>query len=242
MAGAADELAGGANEMARVEELASGADESATLAFWAETNRHSGAEVLLLPRPVEHSARIATDSGLRWGGLVTASGAGSAALTAEGQARPWLDSGATIIGILDGASPDVLAKVRDAIDESERVDVEARAAVQARWSGHVSRAARVAPGGRALWLGVAADAPLPDGFEWLTVSTAESRHLPEGHFRLIISPAGEAGEPEVLSPLLQDGGILVLPHEGPLHDVAGLRLLSLDTESEPPLALYRRED
>ncbi|MFV2062950.1 MAG: hypothetical protein ACC726_05480 [Chloroflexota bacterium] len=215
-------------------------DHDAALALWAETSRLAGAEALLLGTLRDSSAQIAAEAGLPWGALLPRAAA-MAAQNSDDQTRRWLEQGATILGILDGASPPAIAEVRDAMDGHGRADLAERAAVQAGWSLHVNRAARMAPGGAALWLGIGPAAPLPGGFEWLVIDPAETRHLPHEHFRLIVAADTESADARSLAPLLQDGGILALRHAPLLRDIAGLRLLSLDADSHPPLALFRRE-
>lgn len=149
----------------------------------------------------------------------------------------WLDAGASVVACLDRASKDRLTRLRAAIDEYEAADIsEARAARQ-RWTDHLARAARVAPSGAAVWIGAPPGDPLADGFEWLVVDDSEIRYLPGDRFGLVVTPDDQPGAAR----LLQRGGLLA--QRGLRGDDASseLRLLHVDDQEDPPLALYRRD-
>jgi hypothetical protein len=195
---------------------------------WLEWSRHAGLAHILLPGPVTDAA-IAADGDLPWGGTV-----GEVAETPD-----WLAAGATVIARTDGAAVATLEPLRNAIDDHEREAIATAHARDRRWAEHVTAAATAAPGGAAVWLGQAPTAPLPDGFEWLVVKTAEARRLPSDHYRLVIVDGDAVPDPGCL---VQRGGVLVLRLEVVSLHVQGLRLISLDDQTRPPLATYRRED
>jgi hypothetical protein len=187
----------------------------------------AGVQRLVLPPPAT-SAWAAAEGDLPWGGVVRAAS----------EVADWLDAGASVIARLDGASPQTLLSLREAIDEFERAELEAARAAEARWWDLLAQAAAIAPGGAALWLGSPPVAPLPEGFEWIELDADEMRCLPLEHYRLIASPADLPLDP---APLLERGGVLVTPPSGVRRGDAALRLLVLD-DTGPPLAIYRRED
>jgi hypothetical protein len=207
-------------------------DGDDALARWAEVCRGAGAAVLLAPAggTAERAVEALSGTGLCWGGLVGSAGA----------AAPWLEAGASVVALLDGAVDDAVERLRAAIDEIEGPELAARAAAEGRWLTHVARAARMAPGGAALWLGDRPATPLPDGFTWLALDAAEPRELPRGRFRLLVA-AGRGHDPEHLAPLLEAGGVMALALEPPLRDAPSLQLLGLDGEDVAVLALYRRD-
>jgi hypothetical protein len=192
---------------------------------WIEWSQHVGLARLLLPNP-KHAA-AAADADLPWGGL----------LREQVDVATWLDAGATALARLDGASVAAVTPLRAAIDEIERGAIEAEQAAERRWLEHLERAAMMAPGGAALWLGDRPAMPLPDGFEWLVVDPAEAHHLPAGRFRLIVArrPFGRAGD------LLDRDGVLALGEPLTRAAGSGLRTVVVDDASVPPLAIYRRE-
>jgi hypothetical protein len=179
----------------------------------------------LLPDP-KHAA-AAADADLPWGGL----------LREQVDVATWLDAGATALARLDGASVAALTPLRAAIDEIERGAIGAEQAAERRWLEHLERAAMMAPGGAALWLGDRPAMPLPDGFEWLVVDPAEAHRLPAGRYRLIVArrPFGRAGD------LLDHDGVLALGEPLTRDASSGLRTVIVDETSEPLLAIYRRE-
>lgn len=215
-----------------------GADpERGQLVRWLEVCDAAGAELALVAGEPGAVARMATADGIRWGGLVPMRAqAGGDTLGAGVQA--WIDVGAEVVGLLDGATSAVVENAREIIDEAEQVEIAASVAAQGRWLRHVSEAAAIAPGGAALWLGREPGAPLPTGFEWLVVNPEEAARLPTDHYRLvIIEAAAEIADP---GRLLEWGGILALQASGGIRGWAELRLLIVD-DGEPPLATYRRE-
>jgi hypothetical protein len=186
-----------------------------------------------------------------WGGLLTQHLPHGAELVER-----WLDDGATVVALLDGATPAALQPVRAAIDGVERSHLRELERARLRWWSHVERAASLAPGGSALWLGSSSDpggsllgglppGGLPTGFEWLVLDRTELAHLPSGRFRLVVDSEVEPGSTEAAARLLDDGGILaarLASHAAGLG--AGempLRLLELDDREPPLLAILRKE-
>ena len=208
------------------------ADPEDDLAEWRAS---AGTGRLLLPLPVAAATGAIEHAGEGWGGLV-----GSGASAADDAAR-WLEAGATVIGLLDAAAPERLERLRTTIDTQERAELEAHERMSLRWHHHVARGVSMAPGGPALWLGSAPTAPLPSGFDWLVVDDDELPRLPRNRYRLIIDPAGTGERAATLGALLELGGIIALRVSGTLQGAAQLRLLWLDEELDPPLAILRRE-
>ena len=193
---------------------------------WLDWGHHVGLARLLLPDLA--SAIAAADTAAPWGGL----------LRDTTDVTAWLDVGAGALARLDRASPTTLEPIRTAIDEVERAAIERERAAVRRWQGIVQRAATMAPGGPALWLGPTADTPLPAGFAWLLADAEELPRLPRDHFRLlIVTPGIEADA----APLLEHGGILVAPLTGPSGHHPNVRCVATDDDAQPPLAIYRRE-
>jgi hypothetical protein len=165
------------------------------------------------------------------------------------QATAWLERGVRTIGLLDGAVPDRLTPIRAALDEVERDELARWARLEDRWWSHVRRAAAMAPGGPALWLGPprlasVRDERLPEGFDWLAPERSEVPGLPEGRFRLVVDRLGWTAPH--LESLLDRGGVAaigVAPSSGTgvLAQAAHLRVLVRD-DGEPPLVIARRED
>lgn len=196
------------------------------LEAWVEWCGAVGVACMLAPGPFR-DVLPATGTPITWGGLVK---------SADEVGR-WLEAGANIIARLDGASPAVLEPLRAAIDDFERAELEVARAGRARWRQHVARAAAMAPGGAAAWVGPSLDDPLPPGFEWLVIEGAGARHLPSEHYRLVVVAPGAFVDTEHL---LERGGILAAP-PGVLRVSGDLRLVVLDESADPPLGIFRRE-
>jgi hypothetical protein len=167
--------------------------------------------------------------------------------TLRDQAAAWLERDVRTIGLLDAAVPDRLAPIRAALDEVERDELVRWARSEDRWWSHVRRAAAMAPGGPALWLGPprlasVRDERLPEGFDWLAPERAEVSALPEGRFRLVVDGLGWSGSGSRLEGLLDRGGMAALRGAVSLRDAPGLRLIAVDDDGGPPLAIVRRED
>jgi hypothetical protein len=198
---------------------------STDLEGWLDWARRAGVERLLLPPPL--SARLAAAVGeLPWGGLVSD----------PATVSDWLAAGASVVGVLDRATPQAVEARRRAIDDHERGMLEAALAAERRWLAHVERAATMAPGGAAVWIGSPPDAPLPAGFEWLVVDVDESRRLPEDRFRLVVVPQAAVLDPRIL----ERGGIVAMPYDETVGQLPALDLLAADDDSEPPLLIARR--
>lgn len=193
---------------------------------WLDWAQAAGVARLLLPPPLAER-HAAAEGDLPWGGLVP---------TADDIAD-WLEAGAGVMALLDGATRSALDAGRAAIDDFERAGIEAALSSEQRWLDHLRRAAAMAPGGAAAWIGSTPHTPLPDGFDWIVISAEEVRQLPQGHYRLVV--AAEAVEAD-LGRLLERGGIIAsrMPLD---HGEVVLRVLNVDASAEPALALYRRE-
>jgi len=194
---------------------------------WLEWSRGAGVERLLLPSLA--AIEVVADGDLPWGGL---------AATAEAVVS-WLKAGAGAIALPHGATVAAIEPLRAAIDDFEAAQIAARHESDSRWQRHLLRAAAMAPGGAAVWVGDPASASLPDGFDWLVVDSAAARRLPHGHYRLVI--VDEATD-AALGRLVEPGGILALRSASPHGREPGLRLLDYADEAEPAMAIYRRED
>jgi hypothetical protein len=205
--------------------LAAPMGDDAAVEDWIGWAGHAGLERLLLATP--EAAPAWHEGAPAWGGLLT----GPAAVP------QWLAAGATALARLDGATVAALEPVRMAIDEVERTTVEAERAAERRWREHVGRAATVAPGGAALWLGDRPVMPLPDGFDWLVVDPAEAHDLPPERYRLVVcrTPSGDVGR------LLEHGGVLACGEPLAVGAMAHLRPILTDEAARPALVAYRRE-
>lgn len=176
-------------------------------------------------------------------GMVQATGRDEAT-TLRDQAAAWLERDVRTIGLLEGAVPDRLAPIRAALDEVERDELVRWARREDRWWSHVRRAAAMAPGGPALWLGPprlasVRDERLPEGFDWLAPERSEVPGLPKGRFRLIVDGLGWTAPH--LESLLEQGGVAAIGGATNVAEAAHLRLLVRD-DSGPPLVIVRRED
>jgi hypothetical protein len=193
-------------------------------------------ECLLLPGspPAQPPSRPTA-----WGGLLD----DSADIES---AKRWLDAGACVLAVLDGATPSRLGSVRAAIDRAEDLAQRVAREDEERWWAHVRRAAAIAEGGVALWLLTPGEAApraeqLPRGFDWLVVPRDELRLLPDGRFRLVVSPTANRGRTVDSGRLLDGGGILALAGDPWTLLAAGLRVVSTDDSGEPVLRILRRE-
>ncbi len=195
-----------------------------TLPGWLDWARAQTLERLLLPGPLDPATL--EDAPLPWGALAPS----------DDPLSDWLQAGAGAIAWLDGANTAVLEALRAAIDDHERAGIEAEQAARRRWQAHLRRAASMAPGGAAAIIGAADDPSLPGGFVWSSLERRELPYLPPERFRLLVDPDGPADDD--IARALEPGGI-ALCRPGP---AASVRLLFLDEATEPPLAIYRRED
>ena len=189
------------------------------------------------------------------GGRVDPVGGAPESVEALATARGWLAAGARALGVLSGADPASLAPARSAVDEAEGAERARRSAVEGRWREALTTAARMAPGGAALWLGDPEPAWLPTGFEWQALSATLARQLPAGRYRLIVeaepaadlagqlapSPGRSASLGE-LATLLDEGGVLARSlADGSDEGDPRLRLVRVDDGVEPALGIWRRE-
>ncbi len=194
---------------------------------WLDRTRGLGIERLLAPPPLEERTAL-IDGDLAWGGV----GVTAKAIEA------WLEAGAGVVARLDGATASSLEPLRAAIDEYEAVALMAARARDQRWADLVARAAAMAPGGAAVWIGPPGEAALPVGFDWLVVDAGEARRLPPQRYRLVVATASVSG----FGHLLERGGVLVGPSDRAGVPAAELRSLAIDDTTEPPLVTLRRED
>ncbi len=199
---------------------------SADLEAWLEWARALGVARLLLPGPLPDRA-IVSDSELAWGAVAPS----------NDPLTDWLDAGASTVAWLDGANTAVLEPLRSAIDDYERVGIEAARTAQRRWMVHVTEAAAMASGGPAVWIGEAPSTPLPDGFEWLVAAADEARHLPDGHYRLVVMAADAKLDP---ARVLERGGIVAVADTSIVARAPDLRLVAVDDSAQPVLAIARR--
>jgi hypothetical protein len=194
-----------------------------------------GIEVAAILFPGRPGAGL-LDIAMPWGGLV-GDGPG-----AEG----WLEAGAALLGLLDGATPEALAVVRAIIDRRERAALDAAQRLEDAWRSHVRRAAAMAEGGAALWLhGTSEAAPprdrLPPGFEWLVVSEEAARQVPDGRFQLVVDRGGDPAAVERDARWLAEGGILATAWTPGGSAGGELRVLRIDDQAGLRLALLRRQ-
>ena len=209
---------------------------------WAAACRDAGAELLLGTTAPDLADAFRADADGPWGAHLSwidrdhGRSLQPDALVTETQV--WLAAGATAIAMLDGVRSADLAAVREAIDALDVEVLERIRAGEARWLAHVAGAAAIAPGGKAVWLGRAPDAPLPDGFDWLVVPADEARRLPRDHYRLVVAAEAAPGAVD----LPQRGGVLVTADGSSHSGGQTLRLLTIDDAGRPPLSIYRRED
>lgn len=135
-----------------------------------------------------------------------------------------LTSGATLLGISDGATPKRIAILRAAIDAHEQGRFAARETEAAAWLAWVAEGATRAPSGPALWLTASPPGELPQGWDWTVLRENELPLLPDEHYRLVVCPApGLAAA--ALGRVLGPGGVLVAVAQGPGRPGEPLKLL-----------------
>ena len=191
-----------------------GADE---LDAWSEALSSAGASTILLETPeVSEGSPATTDpftaalerSIARDGrsiGVVLPLGRPDAP---GDRLRRWLEVGTNVLGVAEGATPEALKPLREAIDAELEARTAAREATEAPWRAFVAEAAEWAPSGAALWLEDGEpSATTPGGFAWTRASVGEVGRLPKGSYRFVVA-RGEA-ELQGLVRLLDDGGIAV---------------------------------
>jgi len=144
----------------------------------------------------------------------------------RGVAATWIARGASVLGILAGATPDAVRPLIEARDAALEVAVADDTAEQALFDMWLGDAAVRALGGRALWVG---DAParLPDRFDWTVVPATAVGALPADTWRLVVSRG--TLDPRDAARLVERGGIVAgrTDDEGTLASrarAAGLRL------------------
>lgn len=146
----------------------------------------------------------------------------------------WLATGVSVLGVLSGADPTALAPLADARERPHALVRERSDARRTSLEAWVLDAARRAPGGRALLLG-GLEVPLPTGFDWTVIHSAEatSASLPDEAFRLVVALAQVP--PESLARLVGRGGIVALETEaeGVVDRLAGIGLRVQDLRRTP---------
>ncbi|MEO7117745.1 MAG: homocysteine S-methyltransferase family protein [Candidatus Limnocylindrales bacterium] len=150
----------------------------------------------------------------------------------------WLEAGATAIHLGDGATPERLTAIRTAIDTFlEARDADSRAA-GAHWDAWIGRAADLAPGGEALWVGNAPPT-LATGWQWQVVPPSEGPRLPHGRYRFVVLDPSVSMSMSVAADLLDFDGVLV----GLAVDVLppALRLIDRGLVGDSIMMICRRE-
>jgi hypothetical protein len=230
--------------VAAIPELAPGDDAARSLQRWIDTCVGAGARTLLAPaastsgaiQAIAVASRWTAASDLDWGSQL------DPATELREPAAAWLEAGATILGLADGATTESIASIRAVLDATEQAQRVVTTRERDRWHAFILEAVRMAPGGAALWIDEQpADmhTVLPDGFEWLVVDPHQLPQMPHDHFRSIVDAAGSE-DSRHLVPLLEMGGLLTLSVRGAVVDIPGLRLLRLDDSAQPLLMTLRR--
>ncbi len=138
----------------------------------------------------------------------------------------WLERGAVVAGLLDGATRDRLMHMRGALDaHQEASDLEIRERL-ASWRSLLAKAAEQAPGGDALWLGAPGDESAPSGFGWTWATVGDLAHLTRDRFRLVVSPDPRTSL-GALGAVLERGGWLLARRSS---DAAELRPGDMDIQ------------
>jgi S-methylmethionine-dependent homocysteine/selenocysteine methylase len=224
--------------------------DGAPLEAWLEQMRESGAAAVLVARvppgalpPADATSARLREGRLPWGTL----GAPEPPRAwgppeMERWAGAWLEAGAEIVGLEDGATPERVAAVRDALDAAEAADLAGREERLRRWREFITDAARGTPGGPALWVGPRAPGDLPAGFDWTVAPPGDVERLPAARYRLVVCPA-EADVPlSRIATAMDEGGLLVAAvPPGRLPSAADLRILSVAEGEEGTLVLLRRD-
>lgn len=231
-----------------------------TLGAWVEAAVHAGAAAILLAPERAALVPAGLDAARRAGasvvGLLPALDARAEEARIAEEALRWLDEGARIVGMGDGATPERLTALRSALDARIGAAAQERAAEEADWAARVANAARRAPGGRAAFVrtgaGTGSSLSLPPGFAWTRVEPGALAGLPAGAFRLVVLDAepDDPGAAAAVLAALEPGGILLArcspvavaqlrgdPRGGTLRvlDLAEIR------EPGPRILLARRE-
>lgn len=179
-------------------------------------------------------------SGAEWAALEQAAADGSGPqLTARLAA--WLDAGASIVGLSSGATPGRLRTIRAVTDERTAATAERQAARERAWLDAVEDAALRASGARALWLGAAAPAALPDRFAWTVLPSADHRGLPDRAFGLAVIDDPEPADLAAYARVVDDGGYLLLGVAAPPQAIPEhLSVQRLDQAAGRHVVLLRR--
>lgn len=209
--------------------------DGSPLQAWLEACLQAGVEAVLLRTPEPPAAdmpRMLGEGRHLFGALRPGAQAGEtgdamdeAYDRSERWAGGWLAAGARIMGLDSGATPPGLASLRRSMDALEAAGRAERTAADLRWREFVGEAARMAPGGAALWLGGDATAlDMPPGFAWDRGGTTDLPGLPEGRFRFVVRDHSLTAEDALprdrqaahIVRALDEGGILALRGHDPL--------------------------
>jgi hypothetical protein len=157
--------------------------------------------------------------------------------------RRWLQTGASVLGIAEGAVAEALKPLREAIDAERNARDADREASEMPWRTWVLDGAARAPAGAALWFGDAAEPPdwLPDGFAWTFAGTDDLGRLPAGGYRLVVAGAGEDVELRDLVRILDDGGVaLARLAADALPRLDGAQVIDIEPDGPLSMVALRR--
>jgi len=123
--------------------------------------------------------------------------------------RVVLASGATVLGIADGATPERLTIARAAIEAHRLERSAAEESSAAEWLDWVGQGAARAPAGAALWLSATSPRDLPAGWDWTVLAPERMRQIPAARYRLIVSEVTGV-DADSIGHGLEPGGVVVL--------------------------------
>jgi hypothetical protein len=155
--------------------------------------------------------------------------------------RQLLASGASVLGMADGATIDHLALVRATIDAYSAQQVVEQDLRSAEWMEWVGQGAARAPTGRALWLSGTTPRDLPLGWDWTVVPNDQLPTMPADSYRLVVSEASATG-PAELARRLEPSGVAIFKADGRLPLPASFRILEMRTEDRGEWLICRRQD
>jgi hypothetical protein len=153
----------------------------------------------------------------------------------------WLERGAVVIGLLEGATPDRLGPMRAVLEGRTTALAAAAKERVSTWTAMVASAAERAPGGDALWVGSPEPDPEPPGFRWTHAQLDELPRFAPDRFRLVVSPDPRPSL-AALGALLERGGWLLArtPLEASDLRPDGMDLRELSVDASGRLVLARR--
>ena len=123
--------------------------------------------------------------------------------------RSVLASGATVLAIADGATPERLTIARSAIEAHRLERSAAEESSAAEWLDWVGQGAARAPAGAALWLSASTPRDLPAGWDWTVLAPERMRQIPGDRYRLIVSQMTGVDAAHI-GHGLEPGGVVVL--------------------------------